>query len=100
MVPKWNCRKHVNERWLPKRQVDSFSHQYQIVTVAYQIFLPAAGYRNDSSLNNAGSNGNYWSSSLNESNSNNAYNLNFNSGNVDWNNNNRNNGFSVRGVCP
>ena len=24
--------------------------------------MPAAGYRNDTSLNNAGSNGNYWSS--------------------------------------
>ena len=64
------------------------------------FFLPAAGYRNDSSLNNAGSWGNYWSSSLNTNNSNNAYNLNFNSGNVNSNNNNRNNGQSVRPVCP
>ena len=63
------------------------------------IFLPAAGYRYDSSLNNAGSNGNYWSSSLNTNNPNNAYNLNFNSDNVDWNNNNRYYGFSVRPVC-
>lgn len=63
------------------------------------VFLPAAGYRNDTNLNNVGSNGNYWSSSLNTSNPNNAYNLNFNSGNVNWNNNNRNNGFSVRPVC-
>ncbi len=80
--------------------MDSFSHQYQIITVASLIFLPAAGYRNNGDLNNAGSNGNYWSSSLNTSNSNNAYNLNFNSGNVDWNNNNRYNGQSVRAVCP
>ncbi len=63
-----------------------------------RIFLPAAGYRNNTSLNNAGSNGNYWSGTLNENNSNNAYNLNFNSGNHDWNNNNRNNGFAVRPV--
>lgn len=62
------------------------------------IFLPAAGYRNNGSLNNDGSNGNYWSSSLNESNPNNAYYLNFNSSNVDWNNNNRYNGQSVRAV--
>lgn len=61
-------------------------------------FLPTAGWRNDTSLNNAGSNGNYWSRSLNTNNSNNAYNLNFNSGNVDWNNNNRYNGQSVRPV--
>lgn len=69
-----------------------------VVAYSLKIFLPAAGYRNDSSLNNAGSNGNYWSRSLNTSNSNNAYNLNFNSGNIDWNNNNRYNGQSVRPV--
>ena len=62
------------------------------------LFLPAAGNRNNSSLNNAGSNGNYWSRTLNESNPNNARNLNFNSGNINTNNNNRYNGFSVRPV--
>lgn len=62
------------------------------------IFLPAAGYRNGTSLNNVGSNGNYWSRSLNESNPNNARNLNFNSGNVNDNWNNRNYGQSVRPV--
>lgn len=60
--------------------------------------LPAAGYRNGTEVNNQGSNGNYWSSSLNSSNSNNAYNLNFNSSNYDWNNNNRYNGHTVRPV--
>ena len=59
----------------------------------------AAGYRNDTSLNNVGSNGNYWSSSLNTSNSNNARELNFNSSNHNTdNNNNRYNGQSVRPV--
>ena len=63
------------------------------------LFFPAAGYGNNASLNNAGSNGNYWSSSLNSSNPNNAYNLNFNSSNVNpQNNNNRYNGQSVRAV--
>ena len=66
----------------------------------FLFFLPAAGNRNNSNLNNAGSNGNYWSSELNTSNSNNARNLNFNSGNVNTNNNNnRYNGYSVRPVC-
>ena len=60
--------------------------------------LPAAGNRNDTNLNNLGSNGNYWSSSLNTDNPNNAWNVNFNSGNVNRNNNNRYNGFSVRPV--
>ena len=57
--------------------------------------LPAAGYRNGTSVNNVGSNGNYWSSTPNGTN--NAYNLNFNSSNVNpANNNNRYNGNSVR----
>ncbi|MBR5863464.1 MAG: hypothetical protein IKY76_02780 [Alistipes sp.] len=61
----------------------------------------AVGYRNNDSgaLNNVGSNGYYWSASPNPSNSNNAYNLNFNNGNVNpANNNNRSNGYSVRCV--
>ena len=45
-------------------------------------------------MNNVGSNGNYWSSTPNGSD--NARNLNFNSGSVNMNNNNRCNGQSVR----
>ncbi len=60
-----------------------------------RVFLPAAGNRNGTSVNNVGSNGNYWSASYN--NSNNAYNVNFNDSNLDpQNNNNRYNGFAVR----
>lgn len=58
------------------------------------VFLPASGYRNGSNVNNVQNNGNYWSATPNDSN--NAYNLNFNSNNADWNNNNRNNGQAVR----
>ena len=59
------------------------------------VFLPASGNRNGTTVNNAGQNGNYWSSTQNDAN--NAYNLNFNSNNLNpQNNNNRNNGFSVR----
>ena len=46
------------------------------------IFLPAAGYRDNSGFNGAGSGGYYWSSSLNTSNSSNAYYLRFDSSNV------------------
>ena len=60
--------------------------------------MPAAGNRNGTSLNNAGSNGNYWSSTLNSGNSNNAYELNFNSDNHNVNNSNRYYGQSVRPV--
>ena len=60
-------------------------------------FFPASGNRNGTGLNNRGSNGNYWSSSLNSQT--NGYNLNFNSTGVNpANNNNRFNGFPVRAV--
>ena len=50
------------------------------------IFLPAAGYRNGSSLGYEGSNGLYWTSTPNESNSYYAYYLCFYDSyrNVDW----------------
>ena len=59
------------------------------------VLLPVAGNRNNSngSLNNVGSNGNYWSSTIDGTNS---RNLNFNSSNANMNSNNRANGFSVR----
>ena len=60
--------------------------------------VPAAGNCKGTSHNNVGENGNYWSSTPNESNDKNAYNLNFNSGNHKVNWNNRNNGHTVRPV--
>jgi hypothetical protein len=59
------------------------------------VLLPVAGNRNNNngSLNNVGSNGNYWSSTVDGTNS---RNLNFNSSNANMNNNNRANGNSVR----
>jgi hypothetical protein len=60
-------------------------------------FFPASGNRDGSSLNNRGTNGNYWSSVFN--NATNAYNINCNSSNVNpANNNNRRNGNTVRPV--
>jgi len=59
------------------------------------VFLPAAGNRNGTNVNDVGNNGNYWSSTANDEN--NAWNVNFNENNVNPdNNNNRNNGQSVR----
>ena len=63
------------------------------------IFLPAAGYRYDSSLRSAGSYGLYWSSSLSMDYPYAAYGLVFGSGYVDWNNDSRYCGYSVRPVC-
>ena len=64
----------------------------------FEAFWPFvySGNVNGASVNNRNSNGNYWSASGN--NSNNAYNLNFNSSNVNpgTNNNNKYNGRMVR----
>ena len=59
------------------------------------VLLPMSGYRNNSngSLNNVGTNGNYWSSTVSGTNS---RNLNFNSSNANMNTNNRANGNAVR----
>lgn len=63
------------------------------------IFLPAAGHRDDNSLYSAGSESNYWSSSLSPVSPYYAYYLLFNSSYVDWDNfDNRYYGFSVRPV--
>ena len=63
------------------------------------IFLPAAGYRLDSSPSYAGSFGNYWSSSLNPYGACDAYYLDFYSDGVVWHLTGRYIGFSVRPVC-
>ncbi len=63
------------------------------------IFLPAAGYRDYDVLIVAGSSGDYCSSSLSTVNSNDAYGVGFNSGNVGWGYGSRCVGQSVRAVC-
>lgn len=67
------------------------------------IFVPAAGYRYASDLNDVGSFGSYWSSLLHtyfSGGSYDAYNLYFDSSSVRWNYSNRVYGGSVRPVCP
>ena len=63
------------------------------------IFLPAAGFRYNSLLNNAGSNGYYWSNSLYTDSPDRAYYLNFYSSFVGRYYRNRLYGHSVRPVC-
>ena len=63
------------------------------------IFLPAAGYRYDTSLGGAGSYGLYWSRSLYTDTSNSAYNPLFDAGFIDTYSNSRYYGQSVRPVC-
>ena len=64
------------------------------------IFLPAAGYRYVSSLGDAGSLGDYWSSSLYADGPGSAYELSFSSDYVGRSGNGRYYGQSVRPVCP
>ena len=63
------------------------------------IFLPAAGYREDSTLRSAGSYGYYWSSSLCTARPINAWDVYFYSDSVLKSYGNRRHGFSVRPVC-
>lgn len=62
------------------------------------IFLPAAGLRYDTDLGDAGSNGYYWSSSLSPDFQDFAWDVGFNSGNVDRYYDGRCYGFSIRPV--
>ena len=63
-----------------------------------RLFLPAAGYRWGSELDDAGSGGDYWSRSLNTDNPNYAWYLYFFSGDCRMYYRYRSNGFSVRPV--
>ncbi|MBR4842812.1 MAG: hypothetical protein IK006_06955 [Bacteroidaceae bacterium] len=63
------------------------------------IFLPAAGCRYDTDLNDVGGYGDYWSSSLN-ANPGRAWDIYFNSSYVSTGRDYRYYGFSVRPVCP
>ena len=63
------------------------------------IFLPAAGYRYDSSRYSAGSYGSYWSSSLYTGSPNDAWDVYFGSGSVNSDLSSRCSGRSVRPVC-
>ena len=62
------------------------------------LFLPAAGFRYDSSLDYAGSRGYCWSRTLGSSYPNNAYDVYFDSGDVYWYYSGRVYGFTVRAV--
>ena len=64
------------------------------------IFLPAAGFRDGSSLYSAGYHGCYWSSSLGTGNPGSAWYLYFNSSSVSRYNLSRYYELSVRPVCP
>lgn len=64
------------------------------------IFLPAAGYREEDETLGVGKNANYWSKTLDKTNSSNAYYVFFNPSYPFWYNYSRYYGQSIRAVCP
>lgn len=63
------------------------------------IFLPASGYRSDMEMMQVWTEGQYWSKSLDEKDSNEAVYLYMIRSGVDWLSGNRCEGRSIRAVC-
>ena len=84
--------------WIWTTQNGVSGYKVTSKTNGNSIFLPAAGSRYGTYLNDSGSYGYYWSSSLYDDNSYNACNLFFNSGLYDWDSYGLYDGLSVRPV--
>jgi len=85
--------------WKWKTMNGKNGYEVKSKTNGNSIFLPAAGYRRDTSLSGAGSYGYYWSSSLYTYYSDYAFDLLFDSSYVDWSYYYRYYGQSARPVC-
>ena len=97
-VEQDELRKNCTWAWTTQNGVNGYKVTSK--TNGNSIFLPAAGYRDGSSVYSVGFYGNYWSGSLYESYPNGAYCLYFDSGSVGWSYYNRYYGLTVRAVCP
>lgn len=103
---KW--RMPTDAEWIELREQCTWEWTTQNGTKGYlvtakngkSIFLPASGYRSGTNLYGVGSYGYFWSSSLYERYSLDAYGVSFRSSSVYRNNYNRSYGRSVRPVCP
>ena len=73
---------------------DTYANDAALAAAGNLVFLPAAGSREGSTVNDVGDNGNYWSSSANGESY--AYNVFFNSSLVNPGRSRRYSGFSVR----
>ncbi len=89
-------RSHCTWTWTQLNGVNGY--RVTSKTNGNSIFLPAAGWCNDTSLYGAGFSGYYWSRTLGASYPYCAYHQDFGSGYVDWSNFSRHNGQSVRPV--
>lgn len=93
---KWQFNELIEECTWKWDKLDGTFGCYVIGPSGLYIFLPAAGFRSDTSFGSVGSNGRYWSCALTH-----LYyvrNLNFNSSSVHVYNSNRNLGQSVRPI--
>ena len=100
-MPTWDEQDELREKCTWKRTTQNGVKGYKVTSKinGNSIFLPAAGFRNGSSLTCAGSYGYCWASSLNTLNPSNAWDVGFSSDDVYRSSNNRYFGFSVRPVC-
>lgn len=89
---------NTNSTWETLNGVNG--RRFTSKTNGNSIFVPAAGNCSNGSADNVGSNGNLWSSSINESFPINGWLLNLNSDNVNMFNEKRYNGLTVRPVQP
>ena len=90
---------NTNKEWAQVNGVDGY--KFTSIKEGYQnnsIFIPAAGYCYGGSVEDVGSYGDVWSSSLSASDPYNAWNLGFDSGNCGMGSRNRCSGLPVRGV--
>ena len=97
-VEQDELRNNCTWTWTTQSGVNGYSVTSK--TNGNRIFLPAAGYRKGASVIGVGSDGYYWSSSLNESKPYYAYSLLFSSGGVGSSYYYRTRGHAVRAVCP
>ena len=91
-------RKQCTWTWTTKNGINGY--QVTSKTNSNSIFLPAAGYRYGTSLGDVGYYVHYWSSSLDKYRSSRAWSLIFNSDGASGSNYDRDDGRSVRPVCP
>ena len=98
-VEEWTeLRTKCTWTWVQNYNGTGINGRLVTATNGNRIFLPAAGYRNDSDLYRVGSNGSYWSSSLNSDFPDDAYFVRFYSDYCNWYYYGRYLGFSVRPV--
>lgn len=91
-------RNKCDWKWTTKKGINGYEVKSRVN--GNSIFLPAAGYRQNSSSHVVGSGASYWSSTLSSDQPIDACLLYFNSDSIGEVGNPRDVGFSVRAVCP